>query len=222
MVTRRIILCSESLRLSHGNVKTFEQYSIDARAVIELLKNNIESLRQGGVEIEPRGFNGKKEFMAKVPTLVRDSFEAFRHRSHEVEIFFVALQDADTNDARKISGIRRSLTTKIRRMIKEQEFNRLHIMFAVQAIEAWILSDEQKLNEYLGMAKAKHFNDPETIENPKQAVRNLFEQAGKKYTPQELLQLLPQLRFEELLRCRHFKQLYDCVREIVDGSAEAR
>jgi hypothetical protein len=104
-------------------------------------------------------------------------------------------------------------------MITEQEFNRVHVMVAVQAIEAWVLADEQNLNKYLETNKVKHVNNPETIENPKLIMRNLFEQCGKRYTPQELLRLLPQLRVAELLRCKHFKQLYDCVRNIAEGAS---
>lgn len=219
-MVKRIILCSESLRQVNGKAKVSEQYSIDARAVIELLKNNIESLRAGKVEIEPRGFNGKDSFMKKVPILVQDTFEAFRHRSEELEMFFIALRDADTNDNRKITAIRRRLVDQIRNRITEQESDRVHVMFAVQAIEAWMLSDAQRLNEYLGItSKAKHFNDPEAIENPKQLVISLFELVRKKYTPQELLLLLPQLGIAEISRCKHFKKLYDCVSKIAGGSA---
>ncbi|MGH7491298.1 MAG: hypothetical protein ACREOO_02760, partial [bacterium] len=62
--------------------------------------------------------------------------------------------------------------------------------------------------EHLGVAsKAKHENEPEKIKNPKQAVRNLFEQCHKRYTSQHTLILLPQLRIQALLCCRHFKEL---------------
>lgn len=218
MVKRRIILCSESLRVATGHPKPEPQYSIDAQAIIGLLKNNFQTLKNEQVEIEPRGFKGKDDFMKKVPALVKDTFETFRYRRHEFEIFFIALRDTDTNDGRKIAGIRRKLAEKIKKLIGAQEFQRVHIMFAVQAIEAWVLADEQKLNEYLGVTnKAKHENEPEKIPNPKQIVQNLFAQCDLEYTPQQLLDLLPQLQVSELLRCKHFKEFYACVQNIVDG-----
>jgi hypothetical protein len=217
MVKRRIIFCSESLRVPTGPTKPDQQYSIDAQAIIELLKNNFPVLREDLVETEPRGFKGKDDFMKKVPTLVKNTFETFRHRLHELEIFIIALRDTDTKDGKKISAIRRKLADKIKKLISEQEFQRVHIMFAVQAIEAWVLADVQKLNEYLGVTnKAKHENEPEKIEKPKQKVQNLFMECGKQYTPQALLDLLPHLRVLELLRCKHFKELYDCVQKIVE------
>lgn len=219
MVKRRIILFSESLRLGHTVPQAIEQYSADARAVAQLLKNNITALQQDEIEIEPRGFNGKKEFMAKLPIAVRDSFETFRHRSDEFEIFVVALSDSDTNDKSKITKIRRQLFRKIDHMLSERERARVHVMFAVQAIEAWVLADAQRLNEYLGVSnKAKHENEPEKIENPKQIVKNLFEQSRRKYTPLRLLELLPQLRISELQRCKHFNEFYNCITTIVNAS----
>ncbi len=49
----------------------------------------------------------------------------------------------------KIAGFRRQLGNQICKAIRNQEFDRVHILFAVQAIEAWILADEHKVNEYL-------------------------------------------------------------------------
>lgn len=182
---------------------------------MELLRNNIEAIKNGLVEVEPRGFNGKDEFMKKLAPLVKNTFESFRHRRDEFEVYFITMRDADTSDSNKIRGLRRQIENKILKKIGEQEFSRVHIMFAVQAIEAWILADDQKLNEYLGaMNKAKRENEPEKLENPKLLLKNLFEQCGMIYTPDHLLNLLPSLRVSELLRCKHFKQLYDCIEEI--------
>ena len=111
--------------------------------------------------------------------------------------------------------MRRQLVDKIKRVTTVLESGRVHIMFAVQAIEAWILADERMLNKYLGMARSvKHENEPEQIDNPKQVIDNLFAQCGKRYTPASLLELLPQLEVSELLRCRHFKEFYHCVEKI--------
>jgi hypothetical protein len=218
MVKRKIILCCESLRIAKTSPTLPEKYSYDAEAIIELLKNNFEALQNGKIEIEPVGFGGKDQFMKEVPLVVKNRFAEYRYQSHEVEIFIIAVRDSDTNNSGKIAGWHRQLVNKIKKVIKENECNRVHIMFAVQAIEAWILADEKKLNEYLGVQnKAKHENDPEEIDNPKQIVTKLFAQyhREKKYTPQQLLDLLPQLSISELLRCKHFKKLYDCVQEIV-------
>lgn len=220
MVKRKIVICSESLRLSKAPTTQNEKYSIDGEAVIGLLKTNVEALRTGLAGIEAAGFGGKDEFMSDVPYFVLSKFAEYRHRSNEFELFIIALRDSDTNDSKKISGIRRKLADKIKKLIGVQEFNRVHIMFAVQAIEAWVLADEQKLNEYLKVTnKAKHINEPEKIDNPKQVVQNFFQQCGRKYTPQELLNLFPQLRILELLRCKHFKEFYACVQKIVEASA---
>jgi hypothetical protein len=220
MVKRKVILCSESRGLIQSPIKPPEKYSIDGEAIIGLLKNNIAALKAESFEIEAIGFNGKAAFMEKVPTFVKNKFAEFRHRSHEVEIFIIALRDSDTSDGKKIAGFRQKLTNKIRKLIGEQEFKRVYIMFAVQAIEAWILADEQKLNEYLKVTnKAKHLNEPEKVDDPKQAGQNFFQQYGRKYAPQELLNLLPQLRVSELLRCKHFKEFYACVQKIVEASA---
>lgn len=220
MVKRKIILCSESLRIVKPIAQQPEQYSYDGKAIIGLLKNEIEALRIGKVDIQPIGFEGKDQFMKELPLVVRNTFEQYRHGNSQIELFIIALRDSDTNDGKKISGFRRKLVDKIKKLISEQEFNRVHIMFAVQAIEAWILADENALNKYLGVTnKVKHINEPEKVENPKQVVQNFFQQFGRKYTPQELLNLLPQLRVSELLRCEHFNKLYTCVKEIVEASA---
>lgn len=215
MVKRKIILCSESQGLAQSQIKPPEKYSIDGEAVMGLLKNNIAALRDELVEMEAVGFNGKDQFMEKAPSFVKNKFAEFRHRSQEFEIFVIALRDADTSDGKKISGIRRKLNEKVKKLIGEQEFQRMHVTFAVQAIEAWLLADEKKLNEYLGFTnKVKRENEPEKIEKPKVVVQNLFEQCGRKYNPQELLRLLPQLRLAELLRCKYFKEFYNCVQTI--------
>jgi len=214
MVMRKIILCSESLRLPKSSTPT-EKFSIDGEAIRNLLKNNLKALSTELVEIEAIGFGGRSEFMTKLPFFVMSKFAEYHHLRADIRIFIVALRDSDTGKAKKVSDIYHKLTDKIKKMITEQEFKRVHVIFAVQAIEAWILADEQKLNEYLNVTnKAKHENDPEAIPKPKQVVRNLFKQCDRKYTPQALLQLLPQLRIAELLRCKHFKELYDCVENI--------
>jgi hypothetical protein len=118
MVKRRIILCSESLRVPTGPTKPDQQYSVDAQAIIELLKNNFPALKEDLVETEPRGFKGKDDFMKKVPILVKNTFETFRHRRHEFEIFVIALRDTDTSDGKKISAIRRKLADKIKKLIR--------------------------------------------------------------------------------------------------------
>ncbi len=94
-------------------------------------------------------------------------------------------------------------------------------MFAVQTIEAWILADEKELNKYLGVTnKAKRESEPEKIDNPKQIVKNFFNHCGRHYNPpQDLLQLLPRLQVAELLRCKHFKEFYQCVKKIVEVSS---
>ncbi len=117
--------------------------------------------------------------------------------------------------------MRRQLIDKIKKLsIKRNEIQCVHIMFAVQAIDAWLLADEQKLNEHLGVTnKIKHENEPEKIKHPKQILQNLFAQCGKKYTPQQLIDLLPQLRVTELLRCKHFKELYECIEKICNTAS---
>jgi hypothetical protein len=162
MVKRKIILCSESLRIAEASATSIEKYSYDG-SNIELLKNNIEALRIGEVEIEPVGFGGKDQFMNDLPLVAKNRFAEYRHRTNEVELFIIALRDSDTIDGKKIAGIRRKLVDKIKKLIREQEFGRVRIMFAVQAIEAWILADEQKLNDYLGEiypARFAHFASP--------------------------------------------------------------
>jgi len=127
MVKRKIVICSESLRLPKRHSEQDEKYSIDGEAIIDLLKNNLATLQSGQVAIEAVGFGGKDEFM-----------------------------------------------------------------------------------------KVKHENEPEKIDNPKLVVQNLFVQYGRRYSPQQLLDLLPQLRVAELRRCKHFKEFYDCVQTIVE------
>ncbi len=211
MVRRRITLCSESLRVGKGSISRYQKYSYDGNAVVGLLRNNIGSLKNDQVEIEAVGFGGKEELVKKIPKFVRDKL-AEVHQSDPIEIFIVVLRDSDTHDNRKIYALRQKISDRIRRTIGEQDFERVRILFAVQSIEAWVLADEQKLNEYLMVTnKAKYENDPESLTNPKQIVSNLFKQCESRYTPQELLNLLPQLRVSELLRCKHFKELYECV-----------
>lgn len=216
MVKRRITLCSESLRSGKGVTSPYQKYSYDGTGVIELLKNNIAALRSDDVEIEAIGFGGKEIFMEKVAKFIKDELAEYRHRSEEV--FIIVLRDSDSSDSRKISALRRKLNDKIKKLIAEEKFSRVHVMFAVQAIEAWILADEQKLNEYLGVINiAKHENEPEKIAYPKQIVQNLFKQYGQKYTPQHLVTLLPRLRISALLGCKHFKEFYECVEKIADA-----
>jgi len=219
MVKRKITLCSESLRFGRGSRNPYVKYSYDGEAIIELLKKHIETLKNEQVAIEAIGFGGKEQFMQKIPRFVKDELAEYRHRGGEIEVFIIVLRDSDTNDSRKISALRRKLTDGIKKFIGERKLQRVYVMFAVQAIEAWILADEQKLNEYLGVTnKAKHENAPEKIENPKQIVQNLFKQCGREYTPQELRDLLPQLQVSELSRCKHFQAFYDCVIKIAGGA----
>jgi hypothetical protein len=182
-----------------------------------LLKNSLVTLQSDQVGIEAVGFGGKDEFMKAVSYFVLSKFAEYRHLSNGVELFIIALRDSDTYDGKRISALRRKLVDKIKKLIGEQEFQRVHVMFAVQAIETWLLADEQKLNECLGVTnKVKHENEPEKIDNPKLVVQNLFVQYGRRYTPLQLLDLLPQLRVAELRRCKHFKEFYDCVRTIAE------
>jgi hypothetical protein len=179
MVKRKIILCSESLRIVKPIAQQPEQYSYDGKAIIGLLKNEIEALRIGKIDIQAIGFEGKDKFMKELPLVVRNTFEQYRHGNSPIELFIIALRDSDTIDGKKISGFRRKLADKIKKLISEQEFNRVHIMFAVQAIEAWILAGENALNKYLGVAnKLKHINEPEKVDNPKQVVQNFSSNAG--------------------------------------------
>jgi len=219
-VRRKIIICSESLKSSKPTESLLEKYSVDGEAIAGLLSNNVPALRQGEIEIKAVGFNGKAEFMREVPLFVFSKIKEYRHYNQPVQLFIIALRDSDSSESRKIAGMRRQLIEKIkRRKIKKDEFERVHIMFAVQAIEAWVLADEQRLNDYLGVTnKVKHENDPEQIANPKQLVQNLFEQCGQTYEPDHLLNLLPQLRILELLRCTHFKELYQCVEKICNAA----
>jgi len=217
MVKRKIIFCSESRGLTQYPAKPPEKYSIDGEAIMSLFKNNMMALRSESVEMEAIGFVGKENFMEKVPNFVRNKFAEFRSRSQEIEIFLIALRDADTNDGKKISSLRRKLTEKIKKLVDEQEFKRVRIMFAVQAIEAWILADEKKLNEYLKVTNIKHENEPEKIGNPKLIIQNHFERCGRKYTSQELL---PLLQAESLLRGKHFRELYTCVQQITEASVQ--
>lgn len=221
MVKRKIILCSESRGRAQAPIKPPEKYSIDGEAIIGLLKNNIAVLETEFLEIEAIGFNGKAVFMEKVPAFVKNKFAEYRHRSQEIEVFIIALRDSDTSDGKKIAGLRQKLTNNIKKLIDdEQEFKRVHIIFAVQAIEAWLLADEQKLNEYLEVTnKVKHSNEPEKINNPKQVVQNFFQECGRNYAPQELLTLFPRLQISELQRCKHFNEFFNCVQKIVEAVA---
>jgi hypothetical protein len=220
MVKRRITLCSESLRIGKGSISRYEKYSYDGNAVVGLLKNNIDALKNDQVGIDAIGFGGKDELFKKIPQFVKDKIAEFHNRPDPIETFIIVLRDSDTNDSKKISALRRKISDKIRRVIGERDFARVRISFAVQAIEAWILADELKLNEYLGVTnKVKRHNDPETIKDPKQIVTNLFKECGRTYSPRELLRLLPQLRIENLSRCKHFNELYTCVQKITEASA---
>lgn len=217
MVKRKIILCSESLRLDQQPSRPPEQYSLDAEAIIGLLKNNFEILESGEIEIEAIGFGGKAAFMKEIPKVIRNTFATYRHRVDDTQIFIVAIRDADTSDAEKISNLQERLISKIRKASNPGEFRRVKVVFAVQAIEAWLLADEQTLNNYLGEKnKAKRVNDPETIHKPKEIIHKLFQQSSKKYNAQALLDLLPRVNILTLLRCRHFKQLYDRIKSIVE------
>lgn len=217
---RKIILCSESLKSSKPAESTLEKYSVDGEAIAGLLSNNVPALQKGEVEIKAVGFNGKTEFMREVPLFVLSKIKEYRQYKQQVQLFIITVRDSDTSESRKIATMRRQLTDKIKRLkIRKDELERVHLMFAVQAIEAWVLADAQRLNDYLGLSnKVKHENDPEMIPNPKQLVKNLFAQCGQTYMPDHLLNLLPQLRISELLRCKHFKELYECVEKICNAA----
>jgi hypothetical protein len=220
MVKRKIILCSESLRLERRPARPDEKFSVDGKAIIGLLKNHIEALRAGRVEIEAIGFGGKSEFMKHVPSFVESKFAEYRHQAEAVEIFIIALRDSDTCDDNKISEIRSKLKGKIQKFLAPREFKRVHIKFAVQAIEAWVLADEKKLNEYLKVSnKVKHENDPEMIKNPKAKLANYFmSYLQREYRIDDLLQLFPALQPDVLLRCKHFKEFYKCVENICNAA----
>lgn len=222
MVKRKIILCSESQKVVQSPLKPPEKYSIDGEAIVNLLKNNIAALRAGAVEIEPIGFNGKDEFMKRVPNFVKNKFAEYREKPSKldkIEVFVIALTDADTAVGQKIAGLRQKLSNQIKKLIPQAEFRRVYFMFAVQAIEAWLLADERKLNEYLGEAnKIKRENDPEKIDNPKQRIESIFRECGRQYETQDRLSLLPQLRISELQRCKHFNEFYNCITTIVNAS----
>jgi len=115
MVRRKIILCSESLRLPQSPAVT-EKFSIDCEAIIGLLKNNLKTLNTNLVEIEAVGFGGRSAFMAELPFFVMSKFAEYRHVSEELRIFILALRDSDTNNTNKVSGIRRKLADKIKKM----------------------------------------------------------------------------------------------------------
>lgn len=145
MVKRKIVICSESLRLSKRRSEQDEKYSIDGEAIIDLLKKNLAILQSDQVAIEAVGFGGKDEFMREIPYFVLSKFAEYRHLSNGVELFIIALRDS------------------------------------------------------------------------KLVVQNVFVQCGRRYTPLQLLDLLPQLRVAELRRCKHFKEFYDCVRSIAEA-----
>ncbi|MGH7496590.1 MAG: DUF4276 family protein [bacterium] len=216
-MARKIIFCSESLRDNTQPSKPAEQFSIDAEAILRLFKNNFEALRNNAIESGTIGFEGKKQFMQDLPVVVRNTFAGYRHAAQQLELFVIAVSDSDTGDEAAIENIHKSLAEEIERRISTAEFQRVKIVFAVQAIEAWILADERTLNVQLEQNKAKHENDPEKIDFPKQKLAGLFERCNRKYNTKVLLELLPILNITDLMRCKHFKQLYDCVDEIVNA-----
>jgi len=77
MVTKRIILCSESLRdlPARARTNTGEKFSYDSQAIIDLLKNLLPEIDEEYVKIEPIGFGGKDNFRKQVPRFTRDKFK---------------------------------------------------------------------------------------------------------------------------------------------------
>lgn len=220
MVKKKIIICSESLREETADSKFEEKYSYDSEAVIRLLKNNIDELGKEIVDTEPIGFGGKEKLFEDFPGFVESKFAEFRYRK-DVEIYIVVIIDADTRDGRKISGKRKQLENKVKKLLSEAEFDRIKIIFAVQAIEAWILAEEKGLNAYLNTpGKVKHENNPEAIEKPKEKLKGHFQKCDRKYTPQDLRELLPKVQISELLRCKHFKEFYEHILEIVKTTSD--
>ena len=114
MVRRKIVLCTESLRITRAVSQQPEQYSYDGRAVIRLLKNSIDSLRSGAVEIVPVGFEGKNQFMKELPLVVRNTFATYRHLHDSVEVFVIALRDSDTCEGKRYPVCVASLLTRSR------------------------------------------------------------------------------------------------------------
>lgn len=220
MVKRKIILCSESLRLERKPPRPDEKFSVDGRAIIGLLKNHVEALQAGRVDIEAIGFGGKSKFMKDVPFFIENKFAEYRRHAGTVEVFIIALRDSDTSEDKKISEIRNQLKHKVQKLISPNELKRVHVNFAVQAIEAWGLADEKGLNEYLKVSnKVKHENAPEAIKNPKAKLANYFVSCLKReYSTDDLLHLLPTLHLDALLRCAYFKEFYACVENICNAA----
>ncbi len=219
MVKPKIIICSESRKSVKSPDRFMHKFSADGQALAGLLKNNFTVLQREEIEIEAVGFNGKTAFMRELPLFVFSKFAEYRHRNGDAKLFIIALRDADTDDAGKIAEMRRQIIDKIKKLsLKRSEIQCVHVMFAVQAIEAWLLADDQQLNDHLGvMNKIKHENNPEKIKHPKQILQSLFAQFGKEYTPRQLTGLLPQIRVTQLLRRKHFKEFYACIETICNA-----
>jgi len=120
MVKRKIVLFSESLRITPTPRTSNHKFSIDGEAVAALLKKNIKALEGGQVEIEAVGFAGKNEFMEKVANAVKNKFAEFQHR-RDVQVFIITLRDSDTSEGKKIAGLRRQIAEKIRKKIGKEK-----------------------------------------------------------------------------------------------------
>ena len=50
---------------------------------------------------------------------------------------------------------------------------RMCLRFAVQAVEAWLMADTERVAAFMGVARSRVPQDPERLEHPKQAMVNL-------------------------------------------------
>lgn len=105
---------------------------------------------------------------------LRGIFDELYHRAGVDKL--VAVCDADGNEPPE-------LRSRLSRVIAGRPYRaKAELVVAVQCLEAWLLADEAAVQRIGG--KAKKFDRPETLADPKTQLRSLLSQGGIDYNPE--------------------------------------
>ncbi|MBI3478788.1 MAG: DUF4276 family protein [Nitrosomonadales bacterium] len=115
-------------------------------------------------------------------------------------------------DRNKESELRRKLVAKV----PPEKYPNTIIVIPIQEMEAWLLSDATAIKSVFNLSKAPNkITDCESIESPKEHLRDLVWKMGKKRylntTHNE--KLAEKITLSNLIRCSSFKRLDEYIKD---------
>jgi hypothetical protein len=162
------------------------------------LQNLIRKIIPSEDTIEAHDFKDKYRFMRDLAFRCKVKTQEYPHGG-QISLHIFAIRDSDGEN---IDGLKNRIIASFKdKQISEEDIRAIHIHFAVQEIEAWILAD-----------KDFHSN-PESVTDAKGELKKHL----KNYQASHIVDLLPAIDVSKVKsKCPHFGKFYDDVHVILN------